>query len=335
MINDYQEEREIVYKDERYSVRDNGAVLRHKKDGDKLRKLDELWTFGKKNEQNGYMYLGNHRIHIIVAMAFLGVHDSKVYVVDHIDTNRCNNRVENLRWFTRLENVLLNEITYKKILYLCGGDINKFLENPAILRNLADKNPNYSWMRSVSKEEARNAYENIKDLQKRKPESRPFYNKEQTKEQSADMEWVFNKPSHREFVNEGYSKPEFTKALSPESAIQKNWTTPTDFPCCPRETDGKALERYMNNLCEGVLFSKNKYCESYVMKFAMTNDGLIVLCKMVDSAKDYALTKITFVQNQFIHENKGSFFEEEGGGKYFTLECGEEWTGGDCLDDYC
>ncbi|WP_294143305.1 HNH endonuclease signature motif containing protein [uncultured Sanguibacteroides sp.] len=34
-----------------------------------------------------------------------------IYVVDHIDTNRQNNRIENLRWLTKLENVLLNPIS--------------------------------------------------------------------------------------------------------------------------------------------------------------------------------------------------------------------------------
>ena len=37
--------------------------------------------------------------------------------IDHIDTNRCNNRKENLRWFTKLENALNNEITRNKIIY--------------------------------------------------------------------------------------------------------------------------------------------------------------------------------------------------------------------------
>ncbi|MBQ5790819.1 MAG: HNH endonuclease, partial [Thermoguttaceae bacterium] len=34
------------------------------------------------------------------ATAFYGAHDPTKFVVDHKDTNRCNNRVENLRWFT-------------------------------------------------------------------------------------------------------------------------------------------------------------------------------------------------------------------------------------------
>ena len=33
--------------------------------------------------------------------------------------------------------------------------------------------------------------------------------------------------------------------------------------------------------------------------------------------------------------NLGSFFEEDGGLKYFTLAQGKTWTGGDCFDDYC
>lgn len=337
MINDYQEERECAYKGEKYLVRDNGAVFRLRKEGASLRKLDEKWTFGVKNNQNGYMYFSGHRIHIIVAIAFWGLRDSKIYVVDHIDTNRCNNRVENLRWLTRLENVLLNENTYNKILYLCGGDINKFIDDPAILRDLADKNPNYSWMRTVTKEEARNAIENIRNLQKRKPLERPADNKEKTKNNPEGMGWIFRSPSYIGGAYEGYSKPEYTKALYPENVLQKDWSTPTEFFCCPKQVENNALDCYANNLSEGVQFSKNKYCESYVLKYGMTKDGtgLIILCKLIDSAKDYALTKVSYVQKQFVHENLGSFFDEKGGEKYFTLACGDEWTGGDCVDDYC
>lgn len=161
MINNYKEVKECVYKNEHYSVRDNGAVMRHRREGKKARKDDGVWTFGLKNPQNGYMMLSQHRVHIIVATAFLGVRDSKVYVVDHIDTNRCNNRVENLRWLTRLENALNNEITRNKIIYICGS-IEAFIENPSVLRSRLVGEPSLEWMRTVTKEEATIAYENIK-----------------------------------------------------------------------------------------------------------------------------------------------------------------------------
>lgn len=161
MINDYKDIKECVYKDEHYSVRDNGAVLRHPREGKKARRDDGIWTFGLKNPQNGYMMLGQHRVHIIVATAFLGARDSKVYVVDHKDTNRCNNRVENLRWFTKLENALNNEITRNKIICICGS-IEAFVENPSILRERLVGEPSLEWMRTVTKEEAAAAYENLK-----------------------------------------------------------------------------------------------------------------------------------------------------------------------------
>lgn len=161
MINDYKDIKECIYKEEHYSVRDNGAVMRHLRDGKKPRRDDGMWTFGVKNPQNGYMMIGQHRVHIIVATAFLGARDSKVYVVDHIDTNRCNNRVENLRWFTRLENALNNEITRNKISYICGS-IEAFIENPSILRERLIGEPSLEWMRTVTREEATTAYNNIK-----------------------------------------------------------------------------------------------------------------------------------------------------------------------------
>lgn len=162
-IDEYVQEKSCTYRGELYFVRDNGAVLRKTPEGKRQRSLDNQWTFGTKNASNGYMTIGGHRVHIIVATAFFGERDSKVYVVDHIDTNRCNNRVENLRWLTRLENILLNEPTRKKIEWICGS-VESFLENPSVLRGYESKDRNFEWMRTVSKEEAANTLKNWKTL---------------------------------------------------------------------------------------------------------------------------------------------------------------------------
>ena len=118
-IDDFKKEVSCEYKGETYSVRDNGAIMRHPKKGCRVRSLDNQWTFGKKNKTNGYMFFAsNIRVHQVVATAFWGHEKEDGMVVDHKDTNRCNNRAENLHWVTKLENVLNNPITRSRIIKL-------------------------------------------------------------------------------------------------------------------------------------------------------------------------------------------------------------------------
>lgn len=100
--------RECIYKNERYLVRNNGAVFRCSRENKPKRKNDNHWSFGIPNKQNGYMYLGQSRVHRIVALAFLGEPPTNEHIIDHIDTNHKNNRPKNLRY---LKNVLMNPIT--------------------------------------------------------------------------------------------------------------------------------------------------------------------------------------------------------------------------------
>jgi len=161
MVNDFTKELKCTYKGEEYSVRDNGAVLRHPKDENKPRVTDNKWTFGKPSAKTGYMEIASERVHRIVATAFHGEAPTSQHVVDHIDTNRRNNRSENLRWITKLENILLNPVTVKRIELVCGS-IEEFLKDPSKLRQ-GSVDKNYEWMRTVSKEEAQVCLERMQE----------------------------------------------------------------------------------------------------------------------------------------------------------------------------
>lgn len=164
-VNDYLEEKSCIYQGEEYIARDNGAVLRKPRSNKKTRKHDNEWTFGSKNEENGYSFFfgTKHRIHQIVATAFCGEQPSKEYVVDHIDTNRQNNRPNNLRWITKEDNILRNEVTRKKIEYRTGVSAEEFLKNPSKYRSCFPKS-NVRHMRPVTEEEAVAYAKNIKCL---------------------------------------------------------------------------------------------------------------------------------------------------------------------------
>ena len=54
-INDFDEINHCNYKSDYYSVRDNGSILRNSREGKRVRKDDNIWTFGKGNVNNGYM----------------------------------------------------------------------------------------------------------------------------------------------------------------------------------------------------------------------------------------------------------------------------------------
>ena len=214
---DFVEVMECDYKGEHYSVRDNGAIMRHAKD--KKRPNDNKWTFGRKDPESGYMRFCNEAVHRIVATAFHGEAPSPQHVVDHIDTNHCNNRPVNLRWLTKLENILLNEITCAKVIHICGS-IEAFLANPQLLFGHESEDPNFTWMRAVTKEEAANTLVNLEKLQHKTPSG------SESKKRMGD--WVYNKNSeqwqpnfsNRDKPNEPSKEPE----KEPESLMVSDLT---------------------------------------------------------------------------------------------------------------
>ena len=242
-LNQYEKEVTCTYRNETYSVRDNGAIFRHRRIGYRLRPLDEKWTLGKPCKQKGYLTFSSESVHRIVATAFIGHQPSDKHVVDHIDTNKKNNRPENLRWVTRLENILLNPITLSKIIYKYGS-IDNFLSNPSKpLNGILEQN--FEWMRTVSKEESENTRNNLLN-----------WAKEGKLPKGGILgEWIYS--------NLNQQKEEFPKqkpivqSLTP-LALQKNWKTPSEFPNCPNFTDESALNHYNEKLIKGKIFSINK-----------------------------------------------------------------------------
>ena len=96
-----------------YSVSNLGRVWNHKS--------GKIWS---GSVSDGYMKLGNYKVHHLVAEAFIPNPENKPYV-DHINTDRSDNRVENLRWVSTKENCN-NPLTRKHLSEVRKGKPSMF-----------------------------------------------------------------------------------------------------------------------------------------------------------------------------------------------------------------
>ncbi len=363
-INQFDRQLEVEYKGEKYFVRDNGAVCRQARSGQRKRKLDDFWTFGRPDDWKGYMNIGPHVVHRIVATAFHGVRPSDNHIVDHIDTNRRNNRAENLRWVTRLENLLLNPITLKRIISVYGS-LDEFFENPGFA---AERELDFSWMRTVTKEEAA---ESRKNLLK-------WAESGQIPKGGRLGEWIFgpqqpnattnkalaDKPSIPPFkLNQrrwaesigGAQGSRFGQAaydlrqpnpfaIEPSAdqesltpmAIQRRWRTPSEFPNCPNTIGSDPLGEYVAKLTPGSVFTRNIFGETLTLLAGRGDGLLVVMNEMPENAvKGWAVAKVTVEDGKFVHESQGTFFSDLGAQKKYCDLLNLEAPSGDCIDDYC
>lgn len=332
-------EMQCEYKGRKYIARDNGAILRLPKDGCKPRRLDNIWTFGNKDVKTGYMmFAGNIRVHRVIATAFHGIPEDSNMVVDHKDTNRCNNRSENLQWVTRLENALNNPITRKRIIMLCGS-IEAFLKDPSILRQSSSE-PNTAWMRTVTKDEAAKCMKNLTHWAEQDVDMKPTGKRiDERVFKDSDL-YKFNYQRHMDEVEEMTKKCiedqyGLKDSLTPR-AKQLNWKTPNEFPLTPQQETTTPLSDYLDRLQKGVIYCRNQYSESPVYDAALSEDGEhIAVVTEISGATNYALSEVSFIDGVFIHKSIRTFFTEEGAVKYFILSLGREWTGGNVFEDYC
>ena len=314
-------ERICEYRGETYRVRENGSIYRIQKTNKRKRPLDEKWTFGTPDKQYGYWNFSSEKAHRIVATAFHGKQPSEKHVVDHIDTNRKNNRPENLRWITKLENLLLNPITLSRIIFKYGS-INNFLANPSEPID-GELEQNFEWMRTVTKEESDNTRKNLEN-----------WAKEGKIPKGGQLgEWIFSNLDEQ--VDSFVEENPLTESLT-YNVIQKNWKTQSEFPNCPTSLTDGSIKAYKEKLVKGSTFSKNQYGESTIENAETSkNEKELFVITISDNVKQFALAKVYIENEKFIHESLGSFFTLIGTQKQFCLAQGLEWNGEDSIDDYC
>ena len=107
IIHDGKRARWIIGAEGSARIREDGVVLRYKKNN-----FEPIVSPGTQNKFNGYIQVGVYvdgvrkiaKMHRLVAIAFVP-NPELLDTVDHIDENKINNDVSNLRWCTNAQNI--------------------------------------------------------------------------------------------------------------------------------------------------------------------------------------------------------------------------------------
>jgi hypothetical protein len=320
LLDHYVNEVEVEYEGETYLVRDNGAVCRKSRQGRHRRSLDEVWAFGREGKHDRYMSVGSRKVHRIVAFAFLGSPPSGKHVVDHIDRDRTNNRVENLRWLSPLEN-LIRHPGFRKRIISAYGSLEDFFEHPS-----EPMNPDSSidWLRSITKEDVERARKQLSEW---------------TGSDGFKKGGVLSNRVHGNLQPLPPARPPISEpdvqSLTP-SAVQRRWKTPAEFPNCPSALGQNPLGEYAANLRPDAVFARDRYKESFVVMAEQGNSLLSVLVKSGEehAVKPWAVSKVAIENAKFVHESRGTYFDLIGAKKEYYGLLGIPFQG-ESIDDYC
>ncbi|RAX57265.1 hypothetical protein CCZ01_06725 [Helicobacter monodelphidis] len=199
-----------------------------------------------------------------------------------------------------------------------------------------------SWMRPTNKHEANN-------LTKRQEQ---WLEKENTLQSGGSMgEWAFHKlresarHTTQSYTDDRKDESKYNVLSLTQGAVQRYWRTPAYFPLCPQNLNLKnldssamnPLESYQANLQEGKIFSEDQYGRHLILKAELSKDKdfIIVQTENKEALKKYYLCQIIYEKNVFVHISMGSYFDQNGAEKYFTLALGKEWSGGEVFEDSC
>jgi hypothetical protein len=149
-----------------------------------------------------------------------------------------------------------------------------------------------------------------------------------------------NRPWMRQPLMEEILEEEYIIDSLTPLAMQRDWRTPSEFPMCPDKISDNQLHDYATRLESGTVFSRNQYGTSVVDIVDINKEGtcLSVICITENGVKNYAVAKVTFEQDKYIHTSIGTYFSYEGAAKSHCNIIGMSWEMPEgfegCIDDY-